>query len=433
MPPTKDPTIVDTEEGENIQERIQPTLSDPHFTFIVPRQGAPRRVTPHGVFNSWKQDSVRWMSANFHIFAYQTTNTVDGRTNGLCNMGIIGDNQEENSTVASSVLLDNRIMRINNSSGAVTLYKNAEDAETHGTDQQKDAIFRFPSASHNTRFKFFMYFAADAEVGSLNRGSNIVTQDIQIDGTQDIMHSFAYHTYDAFNDHLQTFRDANVNVEELNELYDPANPLLTYSNFLYSGKAAHHRLQPIFHINHLLARFNIFVQGGHRDGQTDNDDYKNITITGVKFLDVKNRGTLTIAKDSWEMDSYLKDSANLINWYGSDDLDVKIIDHTMANTEKDTLTAPVLLPPTDKYRMQLAWTYSNEKKNITNLAGIVEYEIKLPLAGLTTPTTFVQGATYNITIYVYGPQDITVNVDIAKPWYDGGSISVDEEGSYEYN
>lgn len=447
VPPDEVPTIVPTEEGENIQERIQPTLSDPHFTFVVARQNGPRRINQRttGIFESWEKDSAKWMSANFHIFAYQTENIVDGRSNGQCNMlGTIDGQTGDGSVTPGQVLLYNRIMRINNSSGAVTLYKDTADAKKHGETNQKKALFMFPTEIPDTRFKFFTYFAAGAEVGARNHYKNCVTQEIRIDGTQDIMHAFAYHTYKAFDEHLDAFRKADVYQEELSTLYDPSNPQISYSTFLYSCKAARFRLQPIFRINHLLARFNIYVRGGNKDGKKDNDDYKNITITGVKFLNVKNTGTLVIADDSWEMESYRRDSANIIRWHDNPRVDlvdtIDTVNHqfTLTDTTRHKLAVPMMLPPSNSVTIQLEWVYAktNDDGTTTNMTGSTAHEIKLPLVGETSPQSFVQGASYNISIFVYGPQDMSVDVEennLENPWNFGGTISVDDEGGYRYD
>lgn len=309
------PDEVVTTEREADLSPIMPTLNAPQFSFVT------RGIGP---FEAWDQEGrdaaetqkvhEAWQNADFRVFAYQTVNRnlLTGEVQGEVNMGETNDYQDEGRAGAANnsgvCLLYNRVMHVTDPyQGRVRFIGD--------NDEEKTYYYRINN--QDRKYNFFTYYADDAvknpELASTYTRSTYTTTDaegrsqqreqlscpITIDGSQDIMHAFAYHVRDggghSFNAQVENLKAQNLPKDFLNVLTAPES----YNQILYSTVAGHRSINPIFRIRHQLSRFNVQVKGINTANQEDEEsDFHNIIITKVSFLS-PNTGTFYIAKDEW--------------------------------------------------------------------------------------------------------------------------------------
>lgn len=366
-------------------------------------------------------------------------------------------------STSGSVLLYDRIMRVQSSNGDAQLYGKLTDAAP--------ATFYYPTGDQKARYKFYAYYADNLVAQNIIHNASTVTGEITIDGSQDVMHAFAYHSFEEFWDSITSLKNnKGVTVNELRLLCNPddeeaSRPI--YNNYLYSTVAAHRGFQPKFHLNRLMTRLNVYVAGGGVYGDNGGiDDYQNLIVTGLSIRNTKTKGTITIADDSWTETTYQADSANIISWdltslqnldfplermiqFSNTDFYNKATYPRIAlfpelednhinirSKEPVRLAKPLLLAPSEGYTIHLDMLYAHRSTTNENELNkdnpFLRYEVEstVRLKGSNgEPLSFQQGQQYNIYIYVFGPQEIGITVEIDKPWYGGGTIRVDEEGN----
>lgn len=383
---------------------ILPSLTDPDYDILVPTRGS-------GVFDSWEEDRERWMAADFHTFAFLTRNTFGGEANYA-----LKDNAEY-------CLLNDQLMNIQNSSFDLKF---------------KDKKNRYYSQTRqNYRYKFYMYYADDADAGtSLNYETKRVTRNVTIDGTQDVMHGFAYHTTEELNKALDKLPQGN----------DESKVMSQYgSELLYSTISGHRGINPIFHMKHLLTRLDVMIKG--EQGSDGSDSYRKIIVKNIKIVSPA-QGTLVIANDDWTEASYLQAwKKGEILQFSSDskkELYCQILDkpHDYPNvpqyggfhvstTSPETVSKPLLVAPMEALSLVIEYLYLD----VNTMTGELEREPELctvpypniRLVGQEGVQGFEPGKSYTIRIYVYGMQDIQIQVVELPTWEDGGSIDVGKD------
>ena len=450
---------------------IRPTLDAPDF-HITTRGSGP--------FDAWEVSSEHWKQAQFHVFAYQTNNKY---YSGSVNMTLKNDGQKSNGiTSESQCLLYDRIMKIQDSK-TVKFVNNPEGGEVEG-----EAVYFYSPTHQNYKYNFFTYYVDDAAKGKILDHSepNKVKLDVEIDGSQDLMHSFAYHTEDYYNDLV---------VKRIDEYDKNLIKILTdkdsYANLLYSTITGHRSIDPYFKINHLLSKFNIKVRGA-KSQETATNDYKNIIITSIS-MESPNKGTLTVANDDWgkllsdaEINAltdeekkleqelrlgyvYERDYAagNLIEWkkknadgkevfdtewlttpikshkVNSTGFDATILEtidldtyyHVDSQEEKDLSQRALLLAPTDEYKLTIdGWFINHISADDEKYEGA--WLEKWPVADaipvrLKDGKPFEPGKEYTLTIYVYGRQKVGLEISFGESWIPGGNIDINKEGDEE--
>ena len=501
------PDEVVAQEQEADLSPIMPTLNAPQFSFVTRGQGA---------FEAWDEDGrdasetqhVRdaWQNADFRVFAYQTTNKnlLTGEWQGSVNMSETNDYQDEGKAGAANssglCLLYNRIMHVTDPyQGRVRFIGSGQEEKT----------YYYRITNQDRKYNFFTYYADDAvqnpHLASTYRSESYTQVDaegkerqrqqltcpVKIDGSQDIMHAFAYHTRQKFENRVSELRDIqHLPKDQLNVLTSPDS----YNQILYSTATGHRSINPIFQIRHLLSRFNVQVKGVNPSEQNagEDSDFRNLIITKVSFKS-PTTGTLIIAKDEWGDpveegnigDSYerdVKDGA-LIRWDGvtsrllengrtvlqlGDNMGGKL--YAPIITDKNTaesaalyatiptsdptgicqrfwkeetpfhvseeypvlLTRSILLPPMESFDIELELYYLNytDKGGYRHLnpdSPLMPYVIPATIKLSAEPLVFEAGSEYTINIYVYGLQHISVEAIFGAPWNHGGTITVDED------
>lgn len=468
-----------TTERESDLIPIMPTLDAPEFHFTT------RGLGP---LDEWDKDKADWAKANFHVFAFQTSNNYGGSVD-MTDYHDYQDLGKVGTTKNNGCLLYDRIMKV----------VDPEQQKMHFVDKEdgtNEMLYYYRSTPNRyQKYNFYTYYTDDAELGTLQPSTTEIKRDITIDGTQDIMHGFAYHTREEYSKMIDDMTK-HVQKDQLN-LFTADG----YNQLLYSAAAGSHSINPTFHINHLLSKFHINVAGRNNSADKQKSDYKNVIITKV-YIKAPTEGTLLIAKNDWGNsveagknigDSYQEQVAKgeLITWNNSDqdifpaiksnkDQFTSFYEQELANLpesvslnnfieaashpfhvtsdkdDKETmefgtqLTDPVLLPPMQQYELYIESFYKNYYINEKNQKVLDEknpliyhplhHTIKLSIdtdnkpldpelvkTGEQVRKKFEPGKEYTINVYVYGIQQIYIETLFGNQWINGGTIYIDED------
>ena len=472
-PSIADPNANDVDEvipseSEADLSPIIPTLNSPQFSFVT--RSASYGGT--GPFESWEEDREHWLGADFHVFAYQTSNTYGGQVDMTTTND--GQNGMEGAFSNSLCLLHDRIMRVSDPvQGSVIFVE--EDIDSNGykrgiiSDQLQTFYYRI---SDNTKkYNFFTCYLDDA-IQKVNGGffkqyRDSITCRIRINGRQDIMHSFAYHKREDFERQVEELSDL-LSKDQMNVLTAPDS----YNQMLYSTVTGHRGINPIFRIKHLLSKFTVNVLGRmNTSGDTSSNpasDFHNIIISEIRFQ-VPGTGTLYIARDDWSRPVTSDDESgaeyerqvaagDLISWDSTpNDIYASLLNmrryvdgaedpvyQVLPSNRPDSLfhvlttipvpsTKPILLPPVDSFYISLKGYYLNylngqNGKVLNPETPYIEYNFESKIKLTVSPYRFEPGKAYTINIYVYGLQHINIEALFGQPWIQVDQpIEIDED------
>ena len=438
---------------------IRPSLDAPDFYIST-------RGTGSGPFDSWENDKEKehWKQARFHVFAYQTSNKYGGSVDMTINNDAQAD-EKYGVWSENKCLLYDKIMMIQDSK--TMKFVNPDNIE-------EERVYYYRINHPNYKYNFFTYFLDDAaKKYTLNQTPQKITLGVEIDGSQDLMHSFAYHTESYYKDLVEQRINEN-DKDQMKVLTDKDS----YANLLYSTATGHRSINPYFKINHLLSKLKIKVRGAKSKDATKND-YKNIIITKIE-IESPYKGTLTVADDAWG--KLLKgDEASglgyvyeneyaagkLIDWTRMDDEGNVVVDkawlttpvisnpvssdsfdeiihnqigeslyyHVDSEDEKVLSQESLLLAPGDEYTLTIEGFFINRSGDDDESfegAYIEPWPVaqNIPVH-LNDGKPFEPGKEYTLIIYVYGRQQVGLEVSFGDNWTNGGSIDINKEGNEE--
>lgn len=387
-----------------------------------------------GPFDKWSDDPSHWLNADFYTYALETANPFGG---------------EANYNKISDVMTHQR-MRIQNVNGELKFL------DGNGLFEEK-----YYSKWRSRRYKFFTYYTDDAVLGEISASKTQITQPVTINGKQDLMHGFAYHT----DQELASLVSRMPNNDET-KLFTNGDGGRDY---LYSGMAGNRGIHPQFHLKHLLTRFNVEVQGVIGDSEK-RYSFLQVLIDSVS-IEAPAHGTITIANDLWnDEQTYTSDFENrkILTWdkttksYGLDiipqpmansaylpDVDFESLRqqieelgvpytstyHQVSSMDAKPLCAPVLLPSVDSLLvLTLGYRHvyydRDERGNwVVNKDKTRESEFRqlYPLILPEHLRPYKPGAVYTIKVKIYGPEQISVNVLNGEHWTNGDEVNLDTE------
>ena len=415
---TPDPLTVNNGEDEANRIPILPTFANPSYKIVT--RGS-------GTFNDWEEDSAHWMGAPFHTFAYWSAQ----------------GNTDYTKRAMPHCLLYNDTLKLIDAQGNVKFWQDTSFVERY-----------YPNEYSRNRYKFFTFFC-DSLVPTWHTSNTDVKASFTLDGASDVIHSFAYHSDSIIN----------VTLEDL-PFHDDIYEMLKNDKqkMLYTTIAGSRGINPLFHLNHMLCRFDINIQG--TEGVNSDYSFLKMLIDELT-LEAPKQVTLKVADDAWTEQSYEAEvKANtLLTYEANATYHLNMYHNRIQNTtynrqktgfdydnilreweqvmgEQDTayfyvgdvtkrnLCKTILLPPMMTYHLTMkgrAMSLSNDGKLVLNKDGryyrdvTSESEISLREDGMTVP--FKAGTKYTLTVYVYS---------------DGGRISAtitgidDEQWSDEY-
>lgn len=431
--PVPPPLVVNNDEKEADLIPIYPTFANPSFTIAT-------RGT--GVFNSWEEDMEHWMKAPFHTYAYWSS---AGKT----------DFTKRDSQYC---LLRGDTLKIVDAQGNVKFYD-----DTIANDRF------YPNKYPTNKYKFYTFFC-DSLIPTIHESKTGLTADLTLDGTSDLIHSYAYHPDSVFDAALSALPFYDDVYEKLKE---------KGQELLYSTVAGSRGVNPLFHLNHMLCRFDIYIQGV--EGLNTDYSFLNMLIDDIT-LDAPKQVTLKVADDSWTEQTYEAEVAanTLLSTKGNATYQLDMyhnhIQNTAYNQQKmgynygqirqdweqlmgaqDTayfhigdisqhrLCKTILVPPMMGYHLVMR----GRAMNITPTGDLalnkdgkyyrdVTSESELTLHDENgTFIPFKAGTKYTLTIYVYsdgGKISATVTGIDDEQWKDGGRFGIadgDNEITYE--
>ncbi|MBR5575748.1 MAG: hypothetical protein IKW22_00475 [Bacteroidaceae bacterium] len=470
----KDPNVIPPEEVDIRKVNILPTLSDPLYTIDMPPAsekedasdkekvyGKDYATATRGAYGTWEEDKAHWLSTRFHTFALRTGNSMGGAPDYEA---------AKNGDTSAGVLWDQ----------TMALYD--QHGHTQFFDKEGKVVNpKYDIGDNLYRYKFFMLGMDNKPVDFHTEEGKRVVTSVQLDGTHDILHSFAYH-------------DNRQYEEAVNQLppSDAAKVFLSTGGKenMYNRLSGYLGIHPIFNVNHLLSRFDVYVKGAVTE-DTPRGDFLKIIITDVALKAYKNVD-IVVADDSWERESYLQqfEQSKIIRPVGepthcsmplyatefgrndhtdsymqgydfemlaqeADQLSQEIGEpvipegsHWVCTSKRDTLAKSMMMPPLPtedgqyavrfKYRYLFTHQDPNTKEYHLGINANrhspqtiwEECENTILIPKIDTggyPVVYKGGKRYSLIITVYGKSVIRVEVIQAMKWEDGGDLDIDLE------
>ena len=272
----------------------------------------------------------------------------------------------------------------------------------------------------STVYDFYGYYVDDAAQttpGTDNaptRDGGTITLPITITGAQDIMLAKAD-------------PQADIDASE-----DPKKSEVT-AETAYSAFAARRGVQPTLEFNHQLARFTFNIKPGSASGAK-------VTVTAIE-LESNTTGTLQIAPvtdvtacniQNPASPAYLKlmdaDETSGVKDFTAYDVP------TYTGADQDAVKVGeslMVIPGVGSYKLKVSMTQEGntpgEPLDVAALETVIDATEVTPKEGAEGDlTTFEAGKTYDVTIIVYGMEQIEVTAEL-KDWEEGGSVVIDPD------
>ena len=453
----KDPNVISPEDVDIRKVNILPTLSDPLYTIDMPAASDTTKKT-RGAYGTWEEDKEHWLSTRFHTFGLRTANMAGGAADY---------DAARNGDRSAGVLWDQTL----------GIY------DQHGHTQFFNEEGRVVDCKYNTddniyRYKFFLLGMDNKPVDFHTEEGKRVIASVQLDGSHDILHSFAYHTDRQYHEAVQQAPQGDAM-----KVFLGGGP-----DYMYNRLSGYLGMHPIFNVNHLLSRFDVYVKGSVTE-DTPRGDFLKIIITDVS-LKAYNNVDIVVADDSWERDTYIQQfqDSKIIRPVGepnhcpmplyatefgrndhtdsymqgydfemlaqeADQLSQEIGEpvipegsHWVCTSKRDTLTHTMMMPPLPtedgqyaiRFKYRYLFTHQDPNTREYHL-GInanrqspqtiweeCENTILIPrIDSSGAPVVYRGGKRYSLIITVYGKSVIRVEVIQAMKWEDGGDIDVD--------
>lgn len=349
-----------------------------------------------------------WSAQELHIFAFQK-NVETGKTIG-----------EKITTDVTKLPFFDKVGIADNQSKIALKWKD-------------NLPLYFPRSG---AYDFFGYYADDALTGQLRVGANTLYAPFTIDGSQDLLIAKAVLT----NDDKALLGDDEAEW-----------------NKAYSSYTARKGVQPTMKFNHLLTRL-VFKVKGMGTSHPENVYVKAVRVksraTGklvFAYVEDSDKGAIF---DGDIVDLSLRERKN--GTMQLLDADVTINEENLPETKDQTITLgnypasvsgvkdatvigeALLVEPSNKYDIEVdvvQYYNANDKlipstesrkytyKETINASDVVKDDAE-PI------TEFAASTSYNVTIQVYGLEEIKLVAELS-PWIYGGEVPVNPEDKFE--
>lgn len=293
-------------------------------------------------------------------------------------------------------------------------------------------------------FNFFAYYYDNAKTGEVKREADRICFDVTVDGSQDLMCAAASDLKTLIED-VENGRkiaaDYSEQADRLKQLGADERQLMR--SCYYGTYTARRNIWPIIRMKHQLS----YVKLKFYPASKSTEDI--VYITGV-WIECVNKGVFTVAAS---------DPANIGVYFPADgergkiparDADGKEIPWTDADgnslypmqvkeedANKEVNQRPAtdggifLLPPGNNAKLLISTVYYPNDTASEPYATTFSYDLKDAVYnkdenGAYLSSGFMGGREYSISAYIYGPQDIKLNVQAAS-WVNGGDIEIGED------
>lgn len=273
------------------------------------------------------------------------------------------------------------------------------------------------------KYNFFAYHIDNAEIkGDVMREKDKIRMDIKIDGTQDIITSNA-----VVKDKQLAEIDAN------NDKWFLANVL--NGELLFSTLTGHRFIIPVFEAKHHMARFVFNLIG--EDALSDK-----IYIQDIYVLAQRDWHLTVASEDATELGMVMAgDKEKLEELHLCDE--VGVVDGSKTNLEQYTynvtqnellsnLGLGLLLPPRDSYDLYIKCAYQAPTgREYRYIAHYALSNKSVAEDGSFVNKPFEAGRQYNVTMHVYGYQQIKLSMD-GLDWGTPIDIFIDEDDILDF-
>lgn len=411
-------------EGENLNKvRILPTLKDPDY-YIYTEPTEPTKGM--GPYYKFPEDSEHWLNAVIKCFAFPAESGMYSEDNAM---------------------LWEKDMKLLDEQGTLAFYEEGKPKVQYYKEYNKNKP---------VRYKFFAFSPDTEEKITYKTVGNKLTAIVKLDGTQDILHSFASHTREEYE----------TAIEKL-----PANDETTLvflrdsTKNLYNALSGNRGIHPIFRINHVLPRFELCVKGGVDDSESKEKDKNQYVYCVIESVKIKAPGQIEmeIANDAWEeRDMYQKqlDDNSLLVERGDDEyFDADMLKNPMhgkrygidfddlekqyneivkddhhfwvETSDTDTVAKPIMLPPVERMQLQINYNYiilvkDSEGRDVIDklVPWTSTVTIEPKQAG---HERFLSNRKYRVIITIYGFKSISVQVVPLSSWIKDQEIPLGED------
>lgn len=261
------------------------------------------------------------------------------------------------------------------------------------------------------KYDFFSYFIDDIEVSpeDYTRTEDRVEVAVEIDGTQDVMHSMAI-----------------VSKEQLSPFAEMEQEMILSSAYGYY--TAQRNIVPLFYLRHILTRLEFELIPG-----VVREENKTITVHSVEVESNYKAAFVVAAKDTTTIGLHFEDSIKrfkLTEDGGQPMPEDKYVINTRPSEEfryePTKIGGCVLLAPMEEYNAYI--TMSEVREDGTNVVTRAVTPVVIPFE----PGMFESGNQYKVRLTIYGATQVSVSVQLEK-WRDGGELGVDLDKEMENN
>ena len=266
-----------------------------------------------------------------------------------------------------------------------------------------DIPYYYSQKFQEHKYNFFAYYIDDAEVdGSMVREKDNISMKIRIDGTQDIITA-----------------TAGIKETQLSEI-NPNTEKWLLSNVLnrelvFSTLTGHRFIIPVFEAKHNFARFEFNLMG--EDALSDSIYIQDIYVMAHRDWDLTVAAddvTKLGAKMSGKKEKLEK--LHLCDEVGEIDGSKTNLEQYTYNVKQNELLANLgmglLLPPRNSYDLYIKCAYQAPNgKEYNYIAHYALTNRTVAADGTIQNLPFEAGHQYNVTMHVYGYQQIQLSMD----------------------
>ena len=293
-------------------------------------------------------------------------------------------------------------------------------------------------------FNFFAYYYDNAQVGEVKREADRICFDVTVDGSQDLMCAAAADLKALIED-VENGRKiaADYSEQAARRKQLGADERQLMRSCYYGTYTARRNIWPIIRMKHQLS----YVKLKFYPASKSTKDI--VYITGV-WIECVNKGVFTVASsdpanvgvhfptDGERGKLPARDAEGKeIAWTDEEGKSLYPMQVREEDADKEVNQRPAtdggvfLLPPGNNATLLINTVYYPDATGSEPYITTFSYDLKDAVYnkdenGAYLSSGFMGGREYNISAYIYGPQDIKLNVQAAS-WVNGGDIEIGEE------
>lgn len=403
---------------------IMLTVRTPELSFMTRGTGAIDEGN-----SEWKKKNT-----TFYVYGFQAPNSKYSGNIDFKQEAIVGEQNEDSRYCLVDGSLDSDGRRSNGVlHGREVVFGttgNSLKTDESVVWKHKNRPVYYNQKHQDYKYNFFMYHIDDAVVSNMQRTSDKVSFDVEIDGTQDLISAIAAPNPSGDYKQLDQQEDRYL-VEDIDDG--------TY-NYVYSTLLGHRGVHPNFKVQHEMVRFSFELIKGDKASE-------DVVIEDILAY-APSKGRFTVASQNldevgivWENDERAYRLPEQIDnpdgegyTYTTTQYPTEIHgNYTVEGLElrKGSLKvgADLLLPYQTEYKLVLNCRQKVSVKNENGETEEREHKSSrvYTLGGASSTITITPGWHYVVSVYVYGNYEITLMTSGLKWNFCKKEIIVDDE------